>query len=105
MPNPLQDLQDTVEDQISLSSGQMQTHLQTMHQIASQIGAFHMERVKIYQKTFDNMAKVKDFQDLLALQQDFIQTSMDNMLSHTKAMTEMLAYAGTKEFGESDPNK
>lgn len=98
MQNPTEDVHHAMADQIGMSSAQFEANLHKMHDIAAQIGAFHMARMDIYKKTFGKMAGIKDMQELLTLQQDFIQSSMDNLLSHSKTITELLARPSSGEF-------
>lgn len=101
MPQSSEDTQKAIAEQIDMSADQFQSSLHRLHDIAAQIGAFHMARVEIYQKTLEKMASAKDFQDVMAIQHNFIQSSMDNLLAHSKSITELMAHQPGPEFEEA----
>ena len=91
MKNTVEQARQAIADHIHMSSNQMDTNLQALHEITRHIEAFHSARAGIYLETFEKMSGTTDFQALLLLQQEFTQSLADNFLSHSKAMTEMLA--------------
>ena len=91
MHNAIEQTRNAIADHLHMSSNQMTAHLHIVSGITHHIGTFHRVRAGIYLKTFERMAATTDMQALLELQQDFVQDSMDNLLSQSKAMAEMLA--------------
>ncbi len=91
MKNTVEQARQAIADHIHMSSNQMDTNLQALHEITRHIEAFHSARAGIYLETFEKMSGTTDFQALLLLQQEFTQSLADNFLSHSKAMTETLA--------------
>ena len=101
MRNAIEEAQQTIAAHVDLSSRQLGATMNALHDITLQIGAFHRTRAAIYQKTFETMAGVTDIPTLLALQQEFIQSSMDNLLDHSKTMTELIARSATPDLTDT----
>ncbi len=97
-------MHNTIADHLQKSAGQISAQINALHDITLQIGAFHVARAEIYQNACEKMAGATDVQTLLALQQDFIQSSLDNLMDHSRAMAGLLTQTASLERADESEN-
>jgi hypothetical protein len=97
-------MHNTIVDHLQKSAGQISAQFNALHDITLQIGAFHMARAEIYQNACEKMAGATDVQTLLALQQDFIHSSLDNLMDHSRAMAGLLTQTASLERADESGN-
>lgn len=91
MQKALGQAQQAIAQHLERSSSRISANLNSLHDITMQIGSFHVACGEICQRTLEKMAVATNGPALLAVQQDFIQSSLDNLLGHSKAITELMA--------------